>query len=61
MTDGKIALQGTPKDVFSMWTPSQPALDVPQVTALSHRLRSGLNLPDGIITVDELVECLCQS
>ncbi|HHT73929.1 MAG TPA: energy-coupling factor transporter ATPase [Firmicutes bacterium] len=63
MTDGKIALQGTPKDVFSNVELLRSLhLDVPQVTALSHRLRSrGLNLPDGIITVDELVECLCQS
>ena len=36
-------------------------LDVPQVTLLAHELKkAGVPVPDGILTVDELVEALCQ-
>jgi energy-coupling factor transport system ATP-binding protein len=34
-------------------------LDVPQVTLLAHELRkSGLNIPEGILTKEELVKAL---
>lgn len=34
-------------------------LDVPQVTLLAYELQnSGINLPDGILTVDELTRAL---
>ena len=61
MVDGKIALHGTPKEVFSQVDLLRRLhLDVPQVTALSYRLRSrGHGLPEGIITVNEMVNCLC--
>ena len=36
-------------------------LDVPQVTLLAYELKkAGLDLPDGILSRDELVEKLCQ-
>ena len=36
-------------------------LDVPQVTLLAHELKkAGLPVPDGVLTVDELVEELCR-
>lgn len=61
MADGKIALQGTPKEVFSQIELLRSLhLDVPQVTDLAHRLRSkGYELPDGITRVSELVMQLC--
>ena len=56
MDDGKVVMQGTPREVFSQvehlkWL----RLDVPQVTLLAYELqKSGLPLPDGILTADEL-------
>ena len=36
-------------------------LDVPQVTMLGHELRKkGLNIPEGILTIDELRAALAQ-
>ena len=36
-------------------------LDVPQVTILADELKKrGLDIPDGILTKEELVEALCQ-
>jgi energy-coupling factor transport system ATP-binding protein len=62
MAGGKIALQGTPKEVFSQIDLLRRLhLDVPQVTDLAHRLtRHGCSLPEGITKVDELVMHLCQ-
>lgn len=56
MDDGKVVLQGTPKEVFSqVELLKKLRLDVPQVTLLAHELqKSGLPLPDGILTADEL-------
>ncbi len=61
MAGGQIALQGTPKEVFSQIDLLRRLhLDVPQVTDLAHRLkRHGCSLPDGITRVDELVMHLC--
>ena len=37
-------------------------LDVPQVTLLAYELKkSGVDVPDGILTTEELVSALCQS
>ena len=36
-------------------------LDVPQVTLLAYELKkAGLRIPDGILTIEELVSALCQ-
>ena len=58
MDKGKIALQGTPKEVFShVEELKNLRLDVPQVTLLAHELKkNGLPLPNGILTMDELTE-----
>lgn len=63
MADGKIALQGSPRDVFTnVETLRKLHLDVPQVTALGERLRRrGYDLPQGILTVNEMVMHLCPS
>jgi energy-coupling factor transport system ATP-binding protein len=61
MADGKIMMQGTPREVFkNVDTLRALHLDVPQVTALGERLRNrGFDLPQGILTVNEMVMQLC--
>lgn len=58
MDDGNVVLQGTPREVFSQVERlKELRLDVPQVTLLAYELqKSGLPLPDGILTADELTE-----
>lgn len=58
MDEGKIVLEGTPKEVFSQVEYLESLrLEVPQATLLAHKLkRKGLKLPDGILTKEELAE-----
>ena len=58
MNDGKVVMEGTPKQVFSQVEELKAhGLDVPQVTELAYELqKEGLPLPDGILTVDEFVQ-----
>ncbi|MFW5647288.1 MAG: energy-coupling factor transporter ATPase [Acetivibrio ethanolgignens] len=58
MDDGKVVMQGTPREVFSqVELLKQYRLDVPQVTLLAHELRKkGLPIKEGILSIDELVE-----
>ena len=60
MDQGKIALQGTPREIFSQVEKlKELRLDVPQVTLLAHELREkGLDIPEGILTKEELIEAL---
>ena len=60
MDQGKIALQGTPREIFSQVEKlKELRLDVPQVTMLAHELREkGLDIPEGILTKEELIEAL---
>ncbi len=60
MDNGKIAMQGSPREVFSRVEEMQALnLDVPQVTLLGHLLRKqGMNIPEGILTKEELAEAL---
>ena len=59
MDSGKIAMEGTPRQVFSQ---VERLLDVPQVTLLAHELRKkGIGLPEGILTVEELADALAGS
>lgn len=60
MDNGRIAMEGTPREIFSQVDRLRSLrLDVPQVTLLAHELREcGLNLPEGILTTDELVKAL---
>lgn len=60
MDKGKIAMQGTPREIFSHVEQLQELrLDVPQVTLLAHELqKSGINMPDGILTIEEFVESI---
>ncbi|MCM1113372.1 MAG: energy-coupling factor transporter ATPase [Muribaculum sp.] len=60
MNEGKIAMEGTPREIFSQVERlKELRLDVPQATLLAHELRSrGLDLPRGILDARELVEAL---
>lgn len=59
INDGKILLDDTPKNVFkNVELLKSVGLDVPQVTELAYELRkSGIDIPDDILTVDE---CLAE-
>lgn len=58
MDGGKIALEGTPGEIFSQVEILKSLrLDVPQVTMLAYELKKrGISLPDGILTAEELTE-----
>ncbi|MCR5310469.1 MAG: energy-coupling factor transporter ATPase [Lachnospiraceae bacterium] len=60
MDKGKIAMEGTPREIFSRVEELKALrLDVPQVTNCAHELRKrGLKIPEGILTDKELVEAL---
>ena len=62
MDDGHVVMEGTPREIFSqVETLKKYRLDVPQVTLLAHELKqSVVEIPDGIITTEELVNALCQ-
>lgn len=63
MDRGQIVLEGTPREVFSQVELLRRLhLDVPQVTDLARRLRNrGYPIPEGILTVNEMVMHLCPS
>ncbi|MBP3617829.1 MAG: energy-coupling factor transporter ATPase [Lachnospiraceae bacterium] len=55
MDEGKIVMQGTPRQIFSQVDKLKGyRLDVPQVTELAYELKKqGVPMPDGILTVEE--------
>lgn len=63
MDKGRVVMSGSPHEIFSRVKElKELGLAVPQVTMLAEELRKGgLNLPKGIITVEELVEKICRS
>ena len=60
MDRGKVAMSGTPKEVFSRVSELRDLrLNVPQVTELAYELKcAGLPIPDGILTREELTQAL---
>ena len=62
MDQGKIVMQGAPKEIFSHVEELKALrLDVPQATLVAHELQKrGIPLPDGILSNEELVEALCR-
>jgi len=58
MDRSHVVLEGTPRQVFAQVDVIKAAgLDVPQVTELAYELRKdGLNLPEGILTLEEFTE-----
>ena len=62
MDGGHIVMHGTPREIFSCVDELKTyRMDVPQVTMLAEELRrQGLDLPEGILRREELVEALCR-
>ena len=62
MDGGNVVMQGTPKEIFfQVETLKKYRLDVPQVTLLAHELhKAGVDIPEGILTKEELVGALCR-
>ena len=60
MDNSHVVLEGTPREVFAQVDTIKAAgLDVPQVTELAYELRKeGIELPEGILTVDEFTEAV---
>ena len=60
MDGGKIAMHGTPREIFSQVERlKELRLDVPQVTLLAYELqKKGIPLPNGILTREELLQAL---
>lgn len=58
MDEGKIVMDGTPREIFSKVDELKKyRLDVPQVTELAYELRrGGADMPEGILSLDEFVE-----
>lgn len=62
MDKGKIIKTGIPREVFKdVKTMKEIGLDVPQMTELAYELKkSGINVKDDILTIDEMVNELCR-
>ena len=62
MDAGKIALEGTPREVFARTKEVLAlGLDVPEMMKLADLLRAaGVGLPEGIMTVNEMAVALCR-
>lgn len=60
MDDGHLVMDGTPREIFSRVEELKSyRLDVPQVTELAWELKkAGVDLPDGILTMEELMKYL---
>jgi len=62
MENGKMAMEGTPREIFSQIEKlKRLRLDVPQITELAYELnKEGIPMDRDILTVDEMVDKLCQ-
>ena len=60
MDQGKIVMQGSPREIFARVDELKSyRLDVPQVTELAYELKKeGLDLPDAVLTVDEFADAM---
>ena len=60
MDEGKIVMDGTPREIFSRVEElKRYRLDVPQVTELAYELKqAGVPLPDGVLTREEFIDAL---
>ena len=63
MDKGRIVMQGTPRQIFKRTQELKDlGLSVPRAAMLAAELRNrGINIPDGILTTEELVKEICQS
>ena len=62
MDHGEVVMKGTPREIFSdAISMKRMGLDVPVVAEVAFRLKDrGENIPEGIMTTEELVNALCQ-
>ncbi|SFE63041.1 energy-coupling factor transport system ATP-binding protein [Peptostreptococcaceae bacterium pGA-8] len=62
INEGSILLDGTPEYVFAQEDILKSAnMDLPLAVEMSNRLRRrGIDIPKGIVTVEEMVEFICQ-
>lgn len=62
MDQGQVVMEGTPREIFSQVDKlKEYRLDVPQATMLAYELQKrGIDIPDGILRKEELVEAICQ-
>lgn len=62
MDNGQVVMTGTPREIFARVDELKSyRMDVPQVTLLAHELKKeGLQLSGTILSVEELVEEICQ-
>ncbi|MBW9145124.1 energy-coupling factor transporter ATPase [Clostridium sp. CM027] len=62
MDNGKIVMNGKPKEIFrNVPVMKKIGLDVPMVTELAYELKqSGINIETDILTINEMVNALCQ-
>ena len=62
MDGGKIAMTGTPREVFTQVDKVRAlGLDVPEMTDLANMLRrDGVDVRADVLTVDEMVEEVCR-
>ena len=60
MDDGKVIMDGTPREVFARVEElKRLRLDVPQATELAYELKQrGVSLPDSVLTMGELAEAI---
>ncbi len=63
MDRGTVVMDGTPREIFSRVEELKKYhMTVPQATELAWELKkAGVDLPDGVLTQEELVEALCRS
>ena len=63
MDDGKVVMEGNPKDIFARADELRElCLDVPLAVEISEALRTrGIDVPDNLITIEEMVDFVCQS
>lgn len=62
MDKGTLVMEGTPREIFSnVPVMKDIGLDVPQMTELAYELKkSGISIDSDILTIDEMVNALCQ-
>jgi energy-coupling factor transport system ATP-binding protein len=62
MDKGNIVMEGAPREILKeVSTMKNIGLDVPQMTELAHELKkSGLDINSDILTIQEMVEEICQ-
>lgn len=60
MDEGSIAMDGTPREIFSRVEELKKySLDVPQVTELAYELKKkGMDIPEGILSTEEFINIL---